>query len=125
MLWEVDIYPAPGQPDLLGRPVAAAAAELGLAADLKVLAARGYLIQADWDRCPAERVALELLTDRVVERVVVAEVGEEELNRLPDGGEDVGWDQRAPASAGPPFSSPVLAGVDYEQTNRYPSLHGQ
>ena len=49
MLWEVDIYPAPGQPDLLGRPIATAAAELGLAADLKVFAARGYLIQADWD----------------------------------------------------------------------------
>ena len=63
MLWEVDIYPAPGQPDLLGRPIATAAAELGLAADLKVFAARGYLIQADWDRCQAERVALELLTD--------------------------------------------------------------
>ncbi len=79
MLWEVDIYPAPGQPDLLGRPIATAAAELGLAADLKVSAARGYLIQADWDRCQAERVALELLTDRVVERVIVAAVGDEEL----------------------------------------------
>ena len=58
MLWEVDIYPAPGQPDLLGRPISTAAAELGLAADLKVAAARGYLIQADWDRGQAERVAL-------------------------------------------------------------------
>ena len=50
MLWEVDIYPAPGQPDLLGRPISTAAAELGLATDLPVSAARGYLIQADWDR---------------------------------------------------------------------------
>ena len=83
MLWEVDIYPAPGQPDLLGRPVATAAAELGLADDLAVSAARGYLIQADWDRCQAERVALELLADRVVERVVVAAVGDEELDRIP------------------------------------------
>ncbi len=33
MLWEVDIYPAAGQPDLLAADVAAAAAELGLAAD--------------------------------------------------------------------------------------------
>ena len=83
MLWEVDIYPAPGQPDLLGRPIATAAAELGLAADLKVAAARGYLIQADWDRCQAERVALELLTDRIVETAIVAPVGDEELNRMP------------------------------------------
>ncbi len=29
MLWEVDIYPADGQPDLLGRAVAAAAADWG------------------------------------------------------------------------------------------------
>ncbi len=88
MLWEVDIYPAHGQPDLLGRPVAAAAAELGLAADLEVFAARSYLIQADWDRCQAERVAIELLTDRVVERAVVAPVGDEVLNsrsHLPSG----------------------------------------
>ncbi len=83
MLWEVDIHPAPGQPDLLSRPVATAAAELGLGDDLTVRAARGYLIQADWERCQAERVALELLTDRVVERVVVAAVGDEELNRNP------------------------------------------
>jgi len=84
MLWEVDIYPAAGQPDLLGRTIASAAAELGLAADLKVLAARCYLIQADWDRPQAERVALELLTDRVVERAVVASVGDEALVRAPE-----------------------------------------
>ncbi len=83
MLWEVDIHPAPGQPDLLGRPVTTAAAELGLAADLTVFAARGYLIQADWDRRELEWVALELLTDRVVENVLVASVGDEELNRVP------------------------------------------
>ena len=85
MLWEVDIHPAPGQPDLLGRPVATAAEELGLAADLKVSAARAYLIQADWDRAQAERVARELLTDRIVERTVVAAVGDGELNQPPPG----------------------------------------
>ncbi len=83
MLWEVDIYPAPGQPDLLGRPISIAAGELGLAPDLKVAAARSYLIQADWDRCQAERVAVELLTDTVVETVIVAQVGDEALNRMP------------------------------------------
>ena len=83
MLWEVDIYPAPGQPDLLGRPTATAAAELGLATDLKVAAARGYVISAAWDRCEVERVARELLTDTVVERAIVAAVGDEELNQNP------------------------------------------
>jgi len=83
MLWEVDIYPAPGQPDLLGRPISTAAVELGLAADLKVAAARSYLIQAHWDRCQTERVALELLTDTVVEKVIVGQVGDAELSRFP------------------------------------------
>ena len=84
MLWEVDIYPAPGQPDLLGRPIATAAAELGLAADLTVFAARGYLIQADWDLGQAQRVALELLTDTIVERAIVAPVGDQSLNPPPE-----------------------------------------
>ncbi|MGA2257849.1 MAG: phosphoribosylformylglycinamidine synthase subunit PurS, partial [Thermoguttaceae bacterium] len=134
MLWEIDIYPAPGQPDLLGRPVSTAAAELGLAADLQVAAARSYLIQADWDRCQAERVALDLLTDRVVEKLIVAQVGDEELNRIP---ENVGWDQRAGtvgrhvlmagmvASAGPPgnaIGGPVLARSELVPPYRNPLL---
>ena len=39
MLWEVDIHPADGQPDVLGRQAAASAAELGLAGDLRVAGA--------------------------------------------------------------------------------------
>ena len=31
MLWEVDIYPAPGQPNQLGQQVAVTAVELGFA----------------------------------------------------------------------------------------------
>ncbi len=53
MLWEVDIYPNEGQPNLAARRVAADAADLGLAADLAVTAAYGYLIQGDLD--PATR----------------------------------------------------------------------
>jgi len=75
MLWEVDIYPAQGQPDLMARRVAAAAAELGLAQDLAVVAARGYLIQGTLDRDQVARVARELLADGVVERTVVAPLG--------------------------------------------------
>ena len=126
MLWEVDIYPAPGQPDLLGRPIAAAAAELGLAADLKVFAARGYLIQADWDRCQVQRIAVELLADTIVEKAIVAEVGGEALNVFPavvDGEEEKGRKGERekgsgedadippspfPPSPFPPFSLPPL-----------------
>ena len=41
MLWQVDIYPAEGQPDLAGRRLAADAADLGLADNLRVTAAHG------------------------------------------------------------------------------------
>ena len=91
MLWEIDIYPAPGQPDLLGRPVSTAAAELGLAHDLKALAARGYLVQADWDRRQVERVAWELLADRIVEKAIVAEVGDEAIDWAKSRRKRPGW----------------------------------
>ena len=85
MLWEVDIYPAEGQPDLIAEQVAADAADLGLAADLAVSCARGYLIQGALDREQVARIADELLADRVVERTVVAPAGDDALARPPDG----------------------------------------
>jgi len=83
---EVDIYPADGQVDLLGRAASAAAAELGLARNLSVAVARGYLIQGDLDRRQIERIAGELLTDRIVERTVAAPVGEAALIAPPRAG---------------------------------------
>ncbi|NUQ60877.1 MAG: phosphoribosylformylglycinamidine synthase subunit PurL [Pirellulales bacterium] len=85
MLWEVDIYPRAGQPDLIGTQVVSDAADLGLAATLGVTAARGYLIQGDLDREQVERVADELLADRVVERTIVAPVGDALLAEAPEG----------------------------------------
>jgi phosphoribosylformylglycinamidine synthase len=70
MLWEIDIYPAPGLPDLAGERVAVEAADLGLGRDLSVAAAGGYLIEADIDRTQIERV---------VERTVIAPVGDPSL----------------------------------------------
>ena len=80
MLWEVDILPAQGQPNLLADGVAAAAAELGLTDHLAVTAATGYLVQGDLDLEQVTRIADELLADRVVQRVVVAKVGEAVLS---------------------------------------------
>ena len=85
MLWEVDIYTAEGQPDLGAREAAAAAAELHLAVDLPITSARGFLIQGELDREQVERIAGELLVDRVVERAVVAPAGDAALARLPSG----------------------------------------
>ena len=86
MLWEVDIYPAPGQVDLAARQVAASAADLGLTDGMTVHAARGYLIQGDLDRTQVERLARELLADVVVERTVVAPVGDAALTVPPEDG---------------------------------------
>ncbi|MFH1264851.1 MAG: phosphoribosylformylglycinamidine synthase, partial [Planctomycetota bacterium] len=85
MLWEIDIYPATGQPDLIGDQVAADTADLGLATNLAVRAARGYLIQGALDHAQVARIAHELLADRIVERTVVAPVGDEALNQAPNG----------------------------------------
>jgi phosphoribosylformylglycinamidine synthase II len=83
MLWEVDIYPAPGQPDAMAHDAATAAAEMHLTAELPISSARGYLLQGDLDRADVERIAAELLADRVVERTVVAPVGDALLGALP------------------------------------------
>ncbi len=85
MLWEVDIYPNQGQPNRIARQVAADAADLGLARNLNVTAAYGYLIQGPLDRSQVNRIAAELLADRVVERTVVAPVGDPALQIAPDG----------------------------------------
>lgn len=71
MLWEVDIYPAKGQFDLAADRLAAEAAELEITDELQATLAHGYLIEGDLSREDAERIAHELLSDPVVERVVV------------------------------------------------------
>lgn len=83
MLWEVDIYPKPGLPDLMARGVVADAADLGLGSELAVTAARGYLIQTEAGRDDVVRIADELLADPVVERTVVAPAGHADLQRPP------------------------------------------
>ena len=47
MLWEIDIHPADGRAGSSGERVAAAARELGLAENLQVATARGYLVQGE------------------------------------------------------------------------------
>jgi phosphoribosylformylglycinamidine synthase II len=83
MLWEIDIYPAAGQPDLAGRAVAAAAADFQLAGQLAVHSAYGYLLEGDLQAADAERLARELLADTVVETVCVAPVGCSSLAQPP------------------------------------------
>ncbi|MDX1946722.1 MAG: phosphoribosylformylglycinamidine synthase subunit PurL [Pirellulaceae bacterium] len=74
-LWEVDIHPVEGQPDLLGRSVAAEAADLGLD-NFVVQAARGFLVQGEISSSQIHRLSRELLADLIVECPVVGQVGE-------------------------------------------------
>lgn len=84
-LWEIDIYPAEGQPDRLGEAVSGDAADLGLAKDLAVSAARGFLVQGELDETQANQLARELFADGVVERTVVARAGDQRLAVPPNG----------------------------------------
>lgn len=96
MLWEVDIYPALGQPDTRGMAVSADIADLnlagqhGLPSTVRVAASHGYLLQgANLTRQNAERLARELLVDGVVERAVIAPVNQSAdsaaLTQAPEG----------------------------------------
>ena len=64
-----------------GVPPAGAAATAAPQEALAITSARGFLIQGDLDRGQLERIAGELLADRVVERAVVAPVGDAALAR--------------------------------------------
>ncbi|HEY2414198.1 MAG TPA: phosphoribosylformylglycinamidine synthase subunit PurL [Pirellulaceae bacterium] len=73
-LWEVDIHPAAGEPDLLARAATSEAKDLGLPA-FTAHAARGFLVQGQITQQQIDRIAHELLTDLVVEHPVVGKPG--------------------------------------------------
>ncbi len=84
-LWEIDIYPVDHEPDRRAESVAAEAAELGLSSDLSVQSARGYLVEGQLDAEQVTRIADELLVDAVVEKAVVAQVGDPQLHETSNG----------------------------------------
>ena len=84
-LWQIDIYPASGQPDRLGNQIALDARDSQLFDELQVSGVRGYLIQAEIELAAVQKIADELLTDSVVETCHVAAVGDNALNMPPNG----------------------------------------
>ncbi|HEY2893399.1 MAG TPA: phosphoribosylformylglycinamidine synthase subunit PurL [Pirellulales bacterium] len=81
MLWEVDIYPASGEPDRAGQAVVAAAQQRGFApGELRVAAAHGYLVQGALESGQIDRIARDLLVDNVVERSLIGSPGEARLS---------------------------------------------
>ena len=84
-LWEVDIYPAENQPNLEAQRVASEVADLGLADQLDIHAAHGYLLEGDLSAAQVTQVAQRLLADTVVEHTVIGQVGEDVLSQSPNG----------------------------------------
>jgi phosphoribosylformylglycinamidine synthase II len=80
MLWEVDIFAAPGLPDIIGSEAAADAADLGFSSSLTLGAAHGYLIQGDLAREQIDLLVSKLLADSVVERATIGKVGDASLD---------------------------------------------
>ncbi|MDZ4848591.1 MAG: phosphoribosylformylglycinamidine synthase subunit PurL [Pirellulaceae bacterium] len=78
-LWEIDIHPVDGQPDLLGQQVATDAREIGLCQHLSIEAAYGYLIQGEVDEESIRLASKKLLSDPVTERTVINKAGATEL----------------------------------------------
>ena len=83
MLWEIDIFPGPAEPDRAARQVALQAAELGLASHLEAATAHGYLVEGNLDQAAIHRIATELLTDTVVERFRALPAGDPHLAECP------------------------------------------
>jgi phosphoribosylformylglycinamidine synthase len=76
LIWQVEIRPAVGQPDRLGSCKLANAMDLQLPEQLKISAARGYLLQGSLERVAVEGLAAKLLAEPVVETFRVGVVGE-------------------------------------------------
>jgi phosphoribosylformylglycinamidine synthase len=80
-LWQIEILPADGQPDLLGQSVHDQARELGIAENLNVRSARGFLLDGELSETEVQRLARELLADSIVEQTVISQVGREGSGR--------------------------------------------
>jgi phosphoribosylformylglycinamidine synthase len=113
-LWEVDIFPATGQPDLVADEIAASSADLALGDIRTSAAAHGYLIQGTLSRDQVEQLARELLADAIVERTVVAEVGEQQLNSPPGGNGSLVHVMLKPGVMDPVADSTLQAIQDFE-----------
>lgn len=82
-IWEVDVRPAAGQTDSTGKSLAAEARDLGIADNLTISAARGFLLQGELTEEQARQAAEHLLADSITESTTLAQIGDEELSETP------------------------------------------
>ena len=73
--WRFEVLSRPGLPDVPGSSVLEDVRELGIASVQAVQSARVFLIEGDFDRPFAERIARELLTDPVCEEYYIGRSG--------------------------------------------------
>ncbi|BBO31269.1 phosphoribosylformylglycinamidine synthase subunit PurL [Lacipirellula parvula] len=85
MLWEIDLHPRAGLPDLDADGVAADVIALRLAQKVRVASSRGYLVQGP-ELSPEriERLARELFADTVAEEYLVGQVSDAKLAAAPE-----------------------------------------
>ncbi|QEG42218.1 phosphoribosylformylglycinamidine synthase subunit PurL [Roseimaritima ulvae] len=82
-LWQIDIYPAENQTDRDGQRISEEIHELGLADEVPVTFARGYLVQGDLNAQAANTLAQTLLSDPITEHTVVALASQDDLHEPP------------------------------------------
>ncbi|WP_442482017.1 phosphoribosylformylglycinamidine synthase subunit PurL [Aeoliella sp. SH292] len=84
MLWEIDVLARSADLDRPAQRLVQEAADYGVARNFTAASARAFLVEgAHLSAADAQRVADELLTDRVVEQAVVAKVGDAVLATPP------------------------------------------
>ncbi|MGB7347533.1 MAG: phosphoribosylformylglycinamidine synthase subunit PurL [Pirellulaceae bacterium] len=108
-LWQIDIYPATGQVDREGDRTSEEIRELGLGEQVDVIFARSFLVQGDFNRDEAVRLADSLLSDSVTERSVVAIAGQADLNQPPQQNGAVGSSRLVNVLPKPGVMDPVAA----------------
>jgi phosphoribosylformylglycinamidine synthase len=106
-LWEVDVHPADGVEDRAASRLAAEAADLGIAEDLQVKTARGFLLEGELTKEQVATVAEELLVDGVVEQTVLAEAGDAALSACRTNGAANGQSQLIHVLPKPGVTDPV------------------
>ncbi|WP_168566599.1 phosphoribosylformylglycinamidine synthase subunit PurL [Crateriforma spongiae] len=110
-LWQIDIYPADGEVDREGQRTREEIHELGLG-DVDVRCATGFLVQGDLDEGHAVDLAQSFLADAVVQRTVVAIVGDPDLAEPPGAEETLVHVLPKPGVMDPVAASTLSAAAD-------------
>ena len=85
MLWEVEVHSKSPLLDHAAKLLVSGARQLGIGGCARAATAVGWLIEGSLERADVERLATEVLCDRVTETVRFDHVGGDTLNRGPQG----------------------------------------